>query len=171
MSFFNPINIFDIFYHTLSNLYFTGTNRADILDPAILRPGRFDRQISVDKPDIKGRRDIFCVHLNGMQLDPLAPIVTTFMEQGMDFETATLKAEAEAAEAIEAKENMNEEDIVADKMTEEDSVDDSATTENHNGNEIEDVLRTATEAEEKNEKFETERIEQGKYSKRRCEQM
>lgn len=46
-----------------------GTNRADILDKAILRPGRFDRQITVDKPDIKGRREIFKVHLKGLHLD------------------------------------------------------------------------------------------------------
>lgn len=46
-----------------------GTNRADILDKAILRPGRFDRQITVDVPDIKGRREIFKVHLKGLSLD------------------------------------------------------------------------------------------------------
>lgn len=46
-----------------------GTNRADILDKAILRPGRFDRQITVDVPDIKGRREIFKVHLQGLTLD------------------------------------------------------------------------------------------------------
>ncbi|KAJ0406806.1 hypothetical protein ATCC90586_000859 [Pythium insidiosum] len=46
-----------------------GTNRVDILDKAILRPGRFDRQITVDKPDIKGRREIFKVHLKGLLLD------------------------------------------------------------------------------------------------------
>mmetsp|Transcript_52520 Transcript_52520/g.137696 ORF Transcript_52520/g.137696 Transcript_52520/m.137696 type:complete len:125 (-) Transcript_52520:66-440(-) len=40
-----------------------GTNRVDILDPALLRPGRFDRQISIDKPDIKGRLEIYMVHL------------------------------------------------------------------------------------------------------------
>ena len=50
-----------------------GTNRADILDAAILRPGRFDRQIQVDKPDIKGRRDIFMVHLKDMALGRPCP--------------------------------------------------------------------------------------------------
>lgn len=41
------------------------TNRPDILDPALLRPGRFDRQIVVDRPDIKGRTAILGVHING----------------------------------------------------------------------------------------------------------
>ncbi len=41
------------------------TNRPDILDPALLRPGRFDRQIVVDRPDIKGRTDILKVHVKG----------------------------------------------------------------------------------------------------------
>jgi AFG3 family protein len=40
------------------------TNRPDVLDSALLRPGRFDRQISIDKPDVKGREAIFRVHLN-----------------------------------------------------------------------------------------------------------
>jgi AFG3 family protein len=43
-----------------------GTNRADVLDAALLRPGRFDRQISIDPPDISGRRAIFKVHLAGI---------------------------------------------------------------------------------------------------------
>lgn len=48
-----------------------GTNRADVLDPALLRPGRFDRQIVIDPPDIAGRRDIFNVHLGRIQvIDP-----------------------------------------------------------------------------------------------------
>lgn len=41
------------------------TNRPDILDPALLRPGRFDRQIVVDKPDVRGRHDILKVHTRG----------------------------------------------------------------------------------------------------------
>mmetsp|Transcript_26278 Transcript_26278/g.38936 ORF Transcript_26278/g.38936 Transcript_26278/m.38936 type:complete len:887 (+) Transcript_26278:133-2793(+) len=46
-----------------------GTNRVDILDEALTRPGRFDRQVQVDKPDLKGRQEIFMVHLQGIKLD------------------------------------------------------------------------------------------------------
>lgn len=46
-----------------------GTNRVDILDKALTRPGRFDRQITVDLPDLKGRREVFMIHLNGIKLD------------------------------------------------------------------------------------------------------
>jgi len=45
-----------------------GTNRPDILDPALLRPGRFDRQIVVDRPDLPGRRAILAVHARGKPL-------------------------------------------------------------------------------------------------------
>lgn len=45
-----------------------GTNRADVLDKALLRPGRFDRQISIDKPDMRGRFQIFMVHLQPLKL-------------------------------------------------------------------------------------------------------
>ncbi len=44
------------------------TNRPDVLDSALLRPGRFDRQISIDKPDVKGREDIFKVHLKPIKI-------------------------------------------------------------------------------------------------------
>ncbi|HSO66905.1 MAG TPA: ATP-dependent metallopeptidase FtsH/Yme1/Tma family protein, partial [Desulfatirhabdiaceae bacterium] len=46
------------------------TNRPEILDPALLRPGRFDRQILVDRPDKKGREDILKVHLKKVTTDP-----------------------------------------------------------------------------------------------------
>jgi cell division protease FtsH len=45
------------------------TNRPDILDPALLRPGRFDRRVILDRPDVKGREAIFRVHLRGKPLD------------------------------------------------------------------------------------------------------
>lgn len=41
------------------------TNRPDILDPALMRPGRFDRRVVIDKPDVRGREEIFKVHLRG----------------------------------------------------------------------------------------------------------
>ena len=44
------------------------TNRPEVLDPALLRPGRFDRQVLVDKPDIKGREDILRIHVKGVKL-------------------------------------------------------------------------------------------------------
>lgn len=50
-----------------------GTNRPDVLDPALLRPGRFDRHISIERPDIKGRVDIFKVHLNPIKLESKEP--------------------------------------------------------------------------------------------------
>src|SRR6184192_3724534 len=45
------------------------TNRPDVLDPALLRPGRFDRQVVLDRPDIKGRKGILDVHVRGKPLD------------------------------------------------------------------------------------------------------
>lgn len=44
------------------------TNRPDVLDPALLRPGRFDRQVVLDIPDIKGREEILKVHAKGKPL-------------------------------------------------------------------------------------------------------
>ncbi|CAL9734037.1 mitochondrial respiratory chain complexes assembly protein Afg3p [Monosporozyma servazzii] len=46
-----------------------GTNRSDVLDPALLRPGRFDRHIQIDSPDITGRKQIYLVHLKKLHLD------------------------------------------------------------------------------------------------------
>jgi len=45
------------------------TNRPDVLDPALLRPGRFDRQVVVPRPDVKGRLEILKVHANKIQID------------------------------------------------------------------------------------------------------
>jgi cell division protease FtsH len=46
------------------------TNRPDVLDQALVRPGRFDRQVVVDRPDLKGREEILRVHVRGVALDP-----------------------------------------------------------------------------------------------------
>ena len=51
-----------------------GTNRPDILDKALLRPGRFDRHISIDIPDVEGRKQIFKVHLNKIKLKAIEDI-------------------------------------------------------------------------------------------------
>ncbi|KAL4335398.1 hypothetical protein GQ457_07G034800 [Hibiscus cannabinus] len=59
----------DGFGTTSGVVVLAGTNRPDILDKALLRPGRFDRQISIDKPDIKGREQIFLVYLRKIKLD------------------------------------------------------------------------------------------------------
>ncbi|KAK1789792.1 hypothetical protein P4O66_015669 [Electrophorus voltai] len=58
-------------FNTSTNVVvLAGTNRPDILDPALMRPGRFDRQIYIGPPDIKGRASIFKVHLRPLKLDP-----------------------------------------------------------------------------------------------------
>ncbi len=46
------------------------TNRPEVLDPALLRPGRFDRQVLVDKPDVKGREEILRIHAKGVKIAP-----------------------------------------------------------------------------------------------------
>src|SRR6266850_682200 len=50
-----------------------GTNRPDVLDPALLRPGRFDRHIGIDRPDVSGRKGIFKVHLGPLRLSEKLP--------------------------------------------------------------------------------------------------
>ncbi len=89
------------------------TNRVDILDPAILRPGRFDRKISVNRPDIGGREDILKVHARNK---PLADDVdlkqiaqTTAGFTGADLEN--LLNEASIAAAKENRSYVKQEDI------------------------------------------------------------
>ncbi len=59
----------DGFGRTEGVIVLAATNRPDILDPALLRPGRFDRQIHVGRPDVKGREAILKVHAKGKKLD------------------------------------------------------------------------------------------------------
>uniref|UniRef100_A0A8C0X090 AAA+ ATPase domain-containing protein n=1 Tax=Castor canadensis TaxID=51338 RepID=A0A8C0X090_CASCN len=61
----------DGFNSTTNVVVLAGTNRPDILDPALTRPGRFDRQIYIGPPDIKGRSSIFKVHLRPLKLDEI----------------------------------------------------------------------------------------------------
>ncbi|NBP92410.1 MAG: ATP-dependent zinc metalloprotease FtsH, partial [Actinobacteria bacterium] len=59
-----------------SVILIAATNRPDILDPALLRPGRFDRQIAVERPDLKGRQQILEVHAKGKPLEEDIDLVT-----------------------------------------------------------------------------------------------
>ena len=59
----------DGFTHSEGVIVLAATNRPDILDPALLRPGRFDRQIHVGRPDVKGREEILKVHAKDKKLD------------------------------------------------------------------------------------------------------
>ena len=66
----------DGFGRTEGVIVLAATNRPDILDPALLRPGRFDRQIHVGRPDVKGREDILKVHAKGKRLDESVSLKT-----------------------------------------------------------------------------------------------
>ncbi|MHB2018169.1 MAG: ATP-dependent zinc metalloprotease FtsH [Candidatus Xenobia bacterium] len=59
----------DGFEPNLGVIILAATNRPDVLDPALLRPGRFDRHVTVDKPDVAGRKAILKVHARGKPLD------------------------------------------------------------------------------------------------------
>jgi cell division protease FtsH len=59
----------DGFDSTTNIIVIAATNRPDVLDPALLRPGRFDRQVILDRPDVQGRRSILEVHCKGKPLD------------------------------------------------------------------------------------------------------
>jgi cell division protease FtsH len=60
----------DGFDATSGLIILAATNRPDVLDPALLRPGRFDRQVLVDRPDLKGREAILHIHARPVKLDP-----------------------------------------------------------------------------------------------------
>jgi len=77
------------------------TNRPDILDPALLRPGRFDRQITVDRPDVRGREAILKVHARNKPLDETVDLKTIAMRtpgfSGADLENLLNEAALIAA--------------------------------------------------------------------------
>jgi AFG3 family protein len=63
----------DGFSSTEHVVVLAGTNRPDVLDPALMRPGRFDRHIGIDRPDVKGRTGIYGVHLQPIKLSESIP--------------------------------------------------------------------------------------------------
>jgi AFG3 family protein len=83
------------------------TNRPDILDTALLRPGRFDRQISIDPPDLKGRAQIFKVHLKKLKLsDKVTPEILSEMTPG--FAGADIANICNEAALVAARRNKKE---------------------------------------------------------------
>ncbi|WP_040953063.1 ATP-dependent zinc metalloprotease FtsH [Gorillibacterium massiliense] len=96
------------------------TNRPDILDPALLRPGRFDRQITVDRPDIKGREAVLKVHARNkplnkdVKLDTLARYTTGFT--GADLENLLNESALIAARRNRKDISMAEVDEAFDRV-------------------------------------------------------
>src|SRR5258706_7729941 len=89
------------------------TNRPDVLDTALLRPGRFDRQISIDKPDLKGREQIFKVHLKTIKISSKLDI-HKLAEQTPGFagaDIANVCNEAALIAARKGKDNVEMEDF------------------------------------------------------------
>lgn len=82
------------------------TNRADILDRALMRPGRFDRQIFVDLPDLIGRREIFKVHLKNLKLDKTVD-VDFLAKQTPGFSGADIANVCNEAALIAARKNKD----------------------------------------------------------------
>jgi len=97
------------------------TNRPDVLDPALLRPGRFDRRVSVGLPDIKGRSEILRIHLRDIPLSPLVDIqVVARSTPGMTgADLANLCNEAALLAARESRETVGPNDFerARDKVT------------------------------------------------------
>ncbi len=89
------------------------TNRPDILDPALLRPGRFDRRVVLDLPDIKGREAILGVHLKGKPILPNVD-VRTLAKQTHGFsgaDLANLANEGAIQAARQDRETINQQDL------------------------------------------------------------
>ena len=103
----------DGFGRTEGVIVLAATNRPDILDPALLRPGRFDRQIYVGAPDAKGRQEILKVHAKGKRLDDSVDLKTVAMATS-GFTGADLSNLMNEAAIMAARDNrpaLNMEDL------------------------------------------------------------
>ena len=103
----------DGFARTEGVIVLAATNRPDILDPALLRPGRFDRQIYVGAPDAKGREEILKVHAKNKKLDSSVNLKTIALATG-GFTGADLSNLLNEAAILAARENrpvLNMEDL------------------------------------------------------------
>ncbi|MEI2666363.1 ATP-dependent zinc metalloprotease FtsH [Rossellomorea sp. LJF3] len=96
------------------------TNRPDILDPALLRPGRFDRQITVDRPDLKGREAVLKVHSHNKPLDDSVDLKAIAMRtpgfSGADLENLLNEAALVAAREDKKKIDMRDIDEATDRV-------------------------------------------------------
>jgi cell division protease FtsH len=96
------------------------TNRPDVLDPALLRPGRFDRQVVVDAPDVKGREEILRIHAKGKPLAPSVELKTVAKRTpgfvGADLENLLNEAALIAARTGRKEINLQDMDEAADRV-------------------------------------------------------
>ncbi|MCA1061717.1 ATP-dependent zinc metalloprotease FtsH [Rossellomorea aquimaris] len=96
------------------------TNRPDILDPALLRPGRFDRQITVDRPDVNGREAVLRVHSKNKPLDDSVDLKAIAMRtpgfSGADLENLLNEAALVAAREDKKKIDMRDIDEATDRV-------------------------------------------------------
>ena len=86
------------------------TNRPDVLDSALLRPGRFDRQIGVDRPDLTGRQEIFNVHLKNIKIGPGVKALT-LAEMTPGFAGAEIANVCNEAALVAARRNKSAIDL------------------------------------------------------------
>ncbi|HEU20156.1 MAG TPA: ATP-dependent metallopeptidase FtsH/Yme1/Tma family protein [Deltaproteobacteria bacterium] len=98
----------------------SATNRPDVLDPALLRPGRFDRQVVVPLPDIKGREKIFHVHVNNVPIDKNVDMAVlargTPGFSGADIENLVNEAALRAARFDKTSVEMSDFEYAKDKV-------------------------------------------------------
>src|SRR5699024_9429802 len=96
------------------------TNRPDILDPALLRPGRFDRQITVDRPDVRGREAVLKVHARNKPLDNTVDLRIIAMRtpgfSGADLENLLNEAALVAARRNKTSIDMLDVDEAIDRV-------------------------------------------------------
>jgi AFG3 family protein len=100
----------DGFGTDLGIIILAATNRPDVLDTALLRPGRFDRQISIDRPDVKGREAIFKVHLKPIKIAQTLDI-HKLAEQTPGFAGADIANVCNEAALIAARKNKEAVDM------------------------------------------------------------
>jgi cell division protease FtsH len=94
----------DGFDSSINVIVIAATNRPDVLDPALLRPGRFDRQVVLDRPDIQGRRSILDVHTRGKPMEENVSI-ESLARQTSGFSGADLENLVNEAAILAARRN------------------------------------------------------------------